>query len=99
MKVIDIMVKVANGEKVRFKILDDIEYYCEENQFLHNEYGKEVEWLIDSDWLNKEVEIIEEEKKIEKLEYIENGDFIEVPSNQELMSKINEIIDYIMNNK
>jgi hypothetical protein len=37
----------------------------------------------------------EEIKKIEKLEYIENGDFIEVPSNQELMSKINEIIDYI----
>lgn len=104
MKVIDIMVKVANGEKVRFKILDDIEYYCEENQFLHNEYGKEVEWLIDSDWLNKEVEIIEEDKKIEKLEYsIDKDGYLSVNDFREhllqIINKINEIIDYIINNK
>lgn len=36
-----------------------------------------------------------EDKKIEKLEYIENGEFIEMPSHQEFMSKINEIIDKI----
>ena len=46
--------------------------------------------------LNDEVEILKEEKKIpEKLELIENGDFVEIPDNRDLMNKINEIIDYL----
>ena len=46
--------------------------------------------------LDKEVEILEEEKKIpEKLSFILHGDDIaEIPSNEMLMNKINEIIDY-----
>ena len=49
-------------------------------------------------YLDYEVEILEEEKKIpEKLEETSNiGDLtITYPSNKELMKKINEIIDYL----
>lgn len=48
--------------------------------------------------LDKEVEIIEpQEHKIpEKLKYISHGDGIaEIPSNEMLMNKINEILDYL----
>lgn len=45
--------------------------------------------------LNDEVEIIEEHKIPEKMEEIKNGEFLEIPSNHEIMNKINEIIDYL----
>ena len=45
--------------------------------------------------LNEEVEIIKEDKKIEKLEINDNGLLIESPSVIEVVNKINEIIDKI----
>ena len=38
---------------------------------------------------------IEEKKIPEKMEEIENGDFLEIPSNHDIMNKINEVIDYL----
>jgi hypothetical protein len=104
MKVIDLLNRIANGEEVPKKIRYDSDtyYYIEDNRegvcYINTALDRENIWshfLYNISTLNDEVEIIKEDKKIEKLEYIENGDFIEVPSNQELMSKINEIIDYI----
>ena len=72
MKVIDLLNKIANGEEVPKKIkyekdtyihIDNYCYYCEDTNLILSdrifaEYSK----------LNDEIEIIEEPKKIEKLE-------------------------------
>lgn len=71
MKIIDILNKIANGEEVKFRIIDEQEdYYCKKDDFLRQDRNnQEVDWWLDSLWLNKEVEIIEEQKEIpEKLE-------------------------------
>lgn len=103
MKVIDLLNKIANGEEVpHFKIFE-IEYFLNDRGNLREKEedrpSEDTRWYIDSKWLNTEVEIIEEDKKIEKLEYIKNGEFVEIPSNEILMNKINEIIDYLEENK
>ena len=91
MRVIDLLNKIANGEEVRFK-LDGELYHCYKYGNLYDEVAKkEVEWYISEDWLNEEVEIIEEDKKIEKFEFGE----IEDREHYEIKRKINEIIDYI----
>ena len=95
MKVIDVLQKIANGEKVRFRI-DGKPYHCYKYDSLYDEeFGEEVEWFIGEEWLNKEVEIIEEEKKIpEKLNkdrYIGTDLSVE----DDMFNKINEIIDYL----
>ena len=102
MKIIDLLNKISNGEEVpnSFKYEDLIFKR-------HNDCGiayykdNDGDTLLDSIFgdlsnLNDEVEIIEEEKKIpEKIEEIENGDFLELPSTHDIMNKINEIIDYL----
>lgn len=93
MKVIDLLNKIANGEKVP----RNIKYK-----------GHIYQYLIDSGYhdirLNDEVEIIEEEKKIpEKLEKkkVINGSFegkttyIYKYNEYEIGETINEIIDYL----
>lgn len=66
MKVIDIMQKVANEEIFKFRI-DDVNYYVDKSNYICEEDGTRVEWYIDDEWLNMNVEVIED-KKIEKLE-------------------------------
>lgn len=65
MKIIDVLNKIANGENFRFKI-DDIVYIVLENELYYSDMEK-AEWYIDEEWLNKEVEIIEEDKNIKKI--------------------------------
>lgn len=72
MKVIDIMQKVANKEIFKFRI-DDVNYYVDKSNYICEEDGTKVEWYIDDEWLNRNAEIIEEDKKIEKLEIVHNG--------------------------
>ena len=72
MKVIDIMQKVANKEIFKFRI-DDVNYYVDKSNYICEEDGTKVEWYIDDEWLNMNAEIIEEDKKIEKLEIVHNG--------------------------
>ena len=97
MKVIDAINKINKEEKFKFRLLCDGDIYKYIGGSLYNEtVGERAEWIIDNNWLNQEVEILEEEKKIpEKLEEITNGDFIELPSTHDIMNKINEIIDYL----
>lgn len=101
MKVIDILNKIANGEEVCFKILSEGNVYeLTDGANLYNKTQmKEIRWWIDEDWLNEEVEIIEEDKKIEKLDFDWlqgwDEDSREYYSMKVLFEKIDEIIDYI----
>ena len=94
MKVIDIMLKVANKEIFKFRI-DDVNYYVDKSNYICEEDGTKVEWYIDDEWLNMNAEIIEEDKKIEKFKFGK----IEDSEHYEIKRKINEIIDYIMEDK
>ncbi len=94
MKVIDIMQKVANKEIFKFRINDE-NYYVDKLNHICEEDGTKVEWYIDDEWLNMNAEIIEEPKKIEKFKFGK----IEDSEHYEIKRKINEIIDYIMEDK
>ena len=107
MKIIDLLNKIANGEEVpkKIKYKNNILYLedeAEEYEPTFNYYDKDGEHALFEGWigqyLNDEVEIIEEEKKIpEKLYGIVNvkeGTKIS-PNNEQIMFKINEIIDYL----
>ena len=95
MKVIDLLNKIANGEEVPKKIkyegdtyilCDNYCYFCEETNLIlsDNLYAEHSK-------LNEEVEIIEENKGIEKLEFLDNS-----TDNEDILRmKINEIIDFL----
>jgi hypothetical protein len=75
MKVIDLLNKIANGEKMPKKIIfRGYEYWYEENmEDYKNAQTEYSDYIIGSkfhhtNWLNDEIEIIEEDKKIEKLD-------------------------------
>lgn len=83
MKIIDLLNKIANGEEIPKKIRAHyrvFEKYLNHNAYLNTEDEENYKYLTDlprlfdddRDWLNDEVEIIEEEKKIpEKLGYFD----------------------------
>lgn len=109
MKVIDIMQKVANKEIFKFRI-DDVNYYVDKSNYICEEDGTKVEWYIDDEWLNMNAEIIEEDKKIEKItldDWVEfttigdkdNIDYMFNKNSRIFVNKINEIIDYITEDK
>jgi hypothetical protein len=91
-KIIDLLNKIANGEEVPYKIKYNERIF---------EYAEEIKWYLRDDMkcelsnskkcLNDEVKIIEEDKKIKKLEYDEHivNDLLIA----DLYTKINEIID------
>ena len=84
MKVIDVLNMLANDEDVKFK--DEKGYFASIRTLLKN--------------LNSEVELIEaspkKDKKIEKLHKISVGGMIaSYPSVEQLVNKINEIIDRV----
>jgi hypothetical protein len=107
-KMIDLLVTIANGEKVpkKIKFMNSIWEYCKDGtiQDYINNYDKcLMEFIaINKDGLNDEVEIIEESKMIEKLE-LESGKI----DDKEFLAKyithnrykINELIDEINNLK
>ena len=107
MKIIDLLNKIAKGEEVPKKIKKDWEYEYKYDE-LRNEYHYmshenkrfDEEWFIFS-IINDEVEIIEEEKEIEKIsqELIDKISFEDkTPISNNLsytMNKVNELIDVI----
>ena len=102
MKVKDVIAKISNGEKVKARHrLFDIDYYGRKD--FHIRYNFESsDGLSLADIiriLDDDIEIIEEDKKIERLEptiYTENGiEIMSVPSNELMVSKINELIDEV----
>ena len=108
MKVIDLLVKIANGEEVpMFKYEGHRYKYNKENHWFEdsdrNDYIKDVFVVVE---LNDEVEIIEdtpkEDKKIEKLNLDKDklkGKEIPRAIDYLLEGKLNEIIDTLKENK
>lgn len=112
MKVIDLLNKIANEEEMPKKIIID-------NKILNLENGKEIKYRFENssgtlNWdyyielkrLNDEIEIIEAEKKIEKLELktYNAKDFLELQMivNKDILDikfTLNEIIDCINEEK
>jgi hypothetical protein len=101
MTVIDLLNKIANGEEVPKKIKYDDEIFIYDNQI--DKY-----WNIDNTnnlydilsrfvgiALNDEVEVIEEDKKIEKIDVNYLQTIKKWKRAKILGSKINEIIDVI----
>lgn len=107
MKIIDILNKRANGEKIpNFKYDNMTFIYDEKHGYIDDNEGDSLLSSVCTDFsnINAEVEIIEEKKKIpEKFKVHSLGDKDEYgnfvsspfPTNEELMNKINEIIDYL----
>lgn len=106
MKVIDLLNKIANREEFPNKIKygnriyeyeDGYDFVCDN---LEHPYFAES-YCNDYADLNSEVEIIEEDKKIETINWKSCADNLkDVNDNiDDLVSKINEIIDYINKEK
>lgn len=116
-KIIDLLVKIANGEQVPEKIKYNNkiwEYYV-----YANDYKEEDIWLFEElfeyrrtiEFINDEVEIIEEPKKIEKIEMYQDEEGHYFLNKQErkvyvncdeidfMVDKFNELIDEINNIK
>ena len=100
MKVIDLLNKIANGEKLPKKIKTDNGIYILDNSDGKIQYWKENEgctwymgYYIENDLLDYEIEIIEEDNKIEKI----SNKFYFTGGEEELAYKINEIIDKLNN--
>lgn len=106
MKIIDLLNKKANGEEMPKKIYFKTHYYFYDDGDYHCENGT---WLFHGNsmiyFLNDEIEIIEEKKKIPEKIKIE-GKSITVKGTtffrekdigifQKLSMEINEILDYL----
>jgi hypothetical protein len=120
MKIIDLLNKIANGEEVPSKIkVDEKTYEYQGDDYGHkqddDDNGIITSWLFTdneiekydyiSEFLNDEVEIIEEDKKIEKLDIQDDGNTITLFNDKEWTildnvdvlfgNKINELIDKV----
>ena len=108
MKIIDAINKINKEEKFRFRLLCDGDIYKYIGGSLYNEtVGERAEWIIDNEWLNKEIEILEEEKKIpEKINWkpkesmagqLTQKEQIEVIARrtEKLKKEFNNLLDYL----
>ena len=94
MKIIDLLNKIANGEEIPKKIkYDGVEYEEEPCYMLYEATGNCNESQV-KDLLNDEVEIIEEDKKMEKID-IDSILLGGKEVNKEFGKKINELIDKV----
>ena len=106
-KVIDLLIKIANGEEVPKKIKwENIIYAYSEYDKDYLEYpfsNEEYKGLFDmrdnilTQFLNDEVEIIEESKKIEKIDFRTLN--TQKEKNRAMKDTINKLIDEINNLK
>ena len=100
MKVIELLTKIANGEEaLLIKYRDKILHWNKDKDRFEDKDGMNTLYEMDFSELNDEVEVIEEDKKIEKLDtkdLFACDDYQNIRLNFGLTwSKINEIIDYI----
>ena len=103
-KIIDLLIKIANGEEVPKKIRYGMTewFYCDSSKdyFKDNDntVSFQMTYVSNPNWLNLEVEIIEEDKKIEKLTFNDTDvccvDGL-MKQSLNIKNKINEIIDAI----
>lgn len=102
-KIIDLLIKIANNEKVPKKIryFGEIYEYSEEMKFYYqNGSSMYRDFFTEGNCLNDEVEIIEEEKEIEKIDITKaylSSNFHEnvLEDIATLQTKVNELIDEI----
>jgi hypothetical protein len=99
MKVIDFLNKMASDKEVPNKIhyggetfyYNGAYYKCENKKFYEN--NRLEEFITYSTDLNKEVEIIEEDKEIEEIKDIWGSDgYLDMDSASDMVDKINELI-------
>ena len=113
MKIIEILNKIANGEDVPKKFMFAGQIFEKRGSYIEDEDGDSIFYSMCTDFsnINDEIEIIEEDKKIEYIEgriknfkhYIEDSCFrvqpledLELNQNEVvIIDKINEIIDKI----
>ena len=103
MKIIDLLNRIANGEKVPKRIKYNGTIY--EKFDYNNKYydiesnSKETDilskHLASESFYNDEVEIIEEDKKIKRIGKLNQVEDKQNLNNYMLRDKINEIIDYL----
>ena len=96
MKIIDLLNKIANGEEVPKQIkYCGVDYYWTNSTYENPEAEETLFWfdVYSEENLNDEVEIIEEDKKIEKIDLID--DYTPYIQFRVTANKINEIIDYL----
>lgn len=102
-KIIDLLVKIANGEQVPEKIKYNNKIW--EYDAYSNDYKGEDIWLFEElfeyrrtiEFINDEVEIIEEPKKIEKIDFRTLN--TQKEKNRAMKDTINKLIDEINNLK
>ena len=97
MTIKDAIDKISRGDKFRFRLVSDGDIYKYIGAgSLYNETLEEVpRWIMDNEWLNEEIEIIEEEMKLpEKIDEDEIAVSMAI-GEQMCAEKINEIIDYL----
>lgn len=102
-KIIDLLVKIANGEEVPEKIKYNNKIW--EYDVYSNDYKGEDIWLFEElfeyrrtiEFINDEVEIIEESKKIEKIDFRTLN--TQKEKNRAMKDTINKLIDEINNLK
>lgn len=101
MKIIDLLNKIANGEDVPKKIKYDGYIWVLREDF--NDYWNDDEYMFlrgfddyenARDFLNDELEIIEEDKEIEKLGMFEEA-YCDSAFDGIVFKKINQLIDIV----
>ena len=102
MKVIDLLNKIANGEDAPEKFRFAGQIFEKQGSYIADEDGDSIFDSMCTDFsnINEEIKLIEEDKKIEKIEYsIDKDGYLSVNDFREhllqIINKINEIIDYI----
>ncbi len=94
-KIIDLFNKIANNEKVpkKIKFRGETYYFFDANKFYYqNGFSMYRDFHWGGNCLNDEVEIIEEAKEIEKINY---EDHIGIDLSGAVCNKINELVDVI----
>lgn len=106
-KIIDLLNKIANGEEVpkRIKYRNKIYHYrgddyatYDEDWLFSEDYTDKTDWL--KDFLTEEVEILDEEGKIERLDdnfsyRLKMKDILWNDNEVIIVNKINELIDEV----
>ena len=94
-RIIDLLNKIAKGEKIKFK--DKYRNYdeCDISTFLENYITANWDWVEDdTDWLNEEVEV--EDKEYEDIEEILNEELEECECLRDVayfyQTRVNELI-------
>ena len=95
-KIIDLLNKIANSEEVpkRIKYCGNIYEYNDEFYYM-NGYSLYRDFYTEGNCLNYEVEIIEENKKIEKLDIDKMLQIKKWKRDKNAWKKINELIDEV----